>query len=160
MKNLNQITGQYSYGFLTDTFMFLHELLENQITPEQFLGWMERDRATRQEAAIAIREVGRKWEKIYLKRAPDCPVCGQRLLIEEINNHPRRMVDDHSHSWWVCQNPICEYDPKLDDRFPHEIMDDLGIPPVPGFHPPIRSTRRMRAASQQRSGCSKKNRRQ
>ena len=66
-------------------------------------------------------------DKMVQEKFPKCPVCNSRLMLEEVNTDLARIIDDHSHSWWVCPDIACEYDPETSDKYPYEILSDMGI---------------------------------
>lgn len=145
MSDIEKITDKHGYGFLTDVFMFLKDLEENDISPVDFLEWMGIDRKIREETFKKNREHSKAMRKIYEAKAPKCDVCGKVMGLEAINNIPSRMIDDHSKSWWFCPDINCEGDPITDDRAVLEIHAEFGlkIQPVYSDH---EITRRRRLA--------------
>lgn len=103
------------------------------------------------ERAREMRNVTRQ----LVEKSPKCKVCGMVMLLENVNERRSRMIDDHSKSWWICPDPLCEMEPILSDKYPYEIVADLGIqihrvsnqPPKP---PPAKRTRA--AMAQRQSG--------
>jgi len=94
--------------------------------------------------------------RILIDKSPKCPVCKMVMSLEPINDDRTRMIDDHSKSWWVCPDPACSCEPILDDKYPHEILMDLGVPVHKPFKPQS-SARRKRSAARQRN-CGQKRR--
>jgi len=92
------------------------------------------------------------------EKSPRCSVCDSQLMLEYINDKPQRMIDDHSNSWWICPDPECPFDPIISDKYPHEILTDIGVI-VHRPQPPDQAMRRKKAAAvQRRSGCGSKRR--
>lgn len=88
-------------------------------------------------------------EAALFEKAPRCSVCKSAMMLEEINNRASRMIDDHSHSWWICPDPTCPGDPIVSDMYPYEVLSDLGIA-VHKTMPAPTSLRRQKAAAKQR----------
>ena len=75
---------------------------------------------------------------------PHCPICNSRLVLEEVNTDLARIIDDHSRSWWICPDVACEHDPETSDKYPYEILSDMGI--MVHQRKPAPSNRRKKAA--------------
>ena len=151
-QHLEKYLAVFQLSLLQDFVTFYHHCRSGEIEVEEVAEFI-RQKAFRNHSLEVQRNIyNEKIQKMIVEKFPRCPLCGQRLSLEEINNHPRRMIDGHSHSWWVCSNMNCEFEPELSDKFPYEILSDLGIP----VHKPIAprgSLRRERAAASQRSRC-------
>ena len=87
-------------------------------------------------------------DKMVQEKFPHCPICDSRLMLEEVNTDLARIIDDHSHSWWICPDIACEYDPETSDKHPYEILSDMGIM-VHKRKPTPSSSRRKKAAMKQ-----------
>jgi hypothetical protein len=91
----------------------------------------------------------REARKIIEEKGPRCTICKTLLVLEDINDRESRMIDDHSKSWWVCPNELCDFEPILSDKYPYEILSDLGIQVHKKLNKaPMPNMKRRRAASQ------------
>lgn len=127
MKNLEQILDQYGYGFLTDVYMFVNNLSGNEIAVDEFMNFLGLEREIRRKAELAGLAAEQKWQQEYKEKAPVCQVCNKPLSLESVNTQSSRMIDDHSKSWWVCSDELCESEPITNDKPPEEVLQDLGI---------------------------------
>ena len=93
--------------------------------------------------------------KVLMENSPRCQVCNSIMMLEPINDQENRMVDDHSMSWWVCPDPDCGCDPIMSDKYPFEILTDLGVPVHRVIKQPqtgAQTRKRARSATQRRCG--------
>jgi len=86
--------------------------------------------------------------KNFAKLIPKCKECGLPLMVEAINNNPRRMIGGTAKSWWVCPDRACDSDPILSDRGPREELESKGVVSVK--HHMRKAMRRKTAAAQRR----------
>lgn len=84
-------------------------------------------------------------QRVINEKGPRCTVCKQHLILEDINDQRSRMVDDHSKSWWTCPDLFCTSEPIVSDKYPYEILSDMGIM----VHEKPSSNRRKKAAKKQ-----------
>lgn len=155
MKTFGQILDQYGYGFLSDVDTFLKELSNNEIAVDEFIKSLEDERQARQKAFLVEKAEAEEWSEAFQKKAPGCQVCGKKLLLEPINNTPKRMVDDHSKSWWVCPDQECTFDPIMSDKTPFKILSGLGVPLPKTAQAQVRqpqTKKRARSAARRRCG--------
>ena len=123
-QELNRLLGAFTISLLQDCITFNTHCERQKISLEEVVlfiqrGTSPRDRMLKNE--VLLRDS-------TLEKLPFCPVCKEgKLRLEEINNHPARMIDDHSHSWWTCPDPDCDFDPEISDKHPYEILSDLGV---------------------------------
>lgn len=157
MKNIQQITGDYGYGFLADVYSFVKNLSKNNIAVDTFMFWMQIEREAREAVEADVRAATDAWWRKYEANAPRCEVCGKTLMLEAINNNPRRMIGGTGRSWWVCPDTLCEADPVIDEREPYVLLAKLGVPAFRS-DPEVEKfkLKRARAAARRRRGCGKR----
>lgn len=154
---LREKLAVYSISMLQDFLTFLNHCEKNKIDSSEVRGFIQTEI---DEGYITADRAFARMEtlkKMYVEKMPRCPICDSQLEVEAINNHPARIVDKKSKSWWVCQRVYCDFDPILSKQEPWQEVADLGIPVHKKPKPinPRKKEKRMRAASRQR-GCGQK----
>jgi hypothetical protein len=66
------------------------------------------------------------------------------------------MIDEHSKSWMICPDPNCELEPITSDKYPYEILIDLGIQVHQKSKPPPIAKRKKAAIAQRGCGQGRK----
>lgn len=148
IDDLEKLLAAFPFSLLQDFITFtrhckLHRIDAGEV--DDFVRHFVGDVARRK-----IRQ-SREVTEAMLEKAPRCTVCGSVLTLEDVNNRKSRMIDDHSKSWWICPDMLCEMDPITTDKYAYEIFIDMGIQ----VHRPTNQTstaKRQKAAIQQRSG--------
>lgn len=151
MTDLSKIIEEFGYGFLQDVFQFYQRLSKAGITAAQFVEWMDADRSVRLQLEIKNIEEGQVWIDKFIAKAPKCEVCGRPMVLEIVNNMPKRMIDDHSKTWWICPDGYCEGEPITSDKTVAQVLADMKMT----FPPEVtdeRVTRRRRLALEAKKG--------
>jgi hypothetical protein len=153
-EELIALLAAFPFGMLQDFVTFSLHCERENIKLHEVIGYIESQ--IKDEFIAAERAYNRQQavKKIVAEKFPYCPVCKNQLRLEAINNHPGRVIDDHSKSWWICPDPECEYEPVLSDEHPQKVLSDMGIVmdrTNKQLNPQSRA-KRARAAGRQR-GC-------
>jgi len=156
-KELQDNLAAYPISMLQDFITFMVHCKKLNIKTSDIALFIKTEIENGNIEAQKSYERGIAIKKIMAEKMPYCPVCNTQLRLEPINNHPARIIDDHSKCWWVCPGESCEFDPVLSDQEPWKVIGDLGIPVynIPKTMTPQKRAKRMRAAGRQR-GCGKK----
>ena len=78
------------------------------ISNENLLQWLEERKA---EEIAEIERVNKDFEKYQAmldRVSPKCSICGKRMDLGDVNDHPARMIDEPGKSMWACPDD-CEY---------------------------------------------------
>lgn len=153
IDELNEKLVAYPLSLLQDFLTLRIHCERTDIDIEELPGYV---RHLAGDVARMEAQKSRVAQRVIDEKGPRCTVCEQPLILEDINNRRSRMVDNHSHSWWICSDPFCTSEPILSDKYPYEILSDMGVqvhrkPNKPeSINQPESINRRKRAASQQR----------
>jgi hypothetical protein len=139
----------YKLATIQDYMTFMHYCQRQKINMDQLHQYVQQQFYAYEEMSTRSQNQQIAIEKMIAEKFPRCSICKSQLMLEDINNNDARMVDDHSHSWWICPDPDCKFEPETDDRYPQEIMADMGILIN---KPKMSRAKRRRAANQKRRG--------
>lgn len=153
-EKLRKDLAVFPLSMLQDFLTFAAHCHQQEIEISEIRGFIQAE--IEDDYIVAERTFARQEsiKKIVAEKVPYCPICNSQLALEPVNDHPGRVIDDHSKCWWVCPRKLCDFDPILNDREPWRVMGDLGIPvhQIPKTMTPQKRAKRMRAAGRQR-GC-------
>jgi hypothetical protein len=127
-EELRDLLAPFSLSMLRDFVTFSTHCRRKLIDPSEIPEFIKQEIKERRVTIERGTARDKLLRKIIIKKSPKCSECGKTLVLEEINNDIRRMIDDHSQSWWVCPDLLCVFDPILKDETVFEILSDLGIP--------------------------------
>lgn len=123
-QELTHLFGAFTISLLQDCVTLITHCRREKISVEEIVQYLKRETSPRER--LLKNEV--RLQEYTSEKIPNCPVCKiNKLRLEDINNHIARMIDDHSHSWWTCPDPECDYDPETSDKYPYEVLSDLGV---------------------------------
>jgi hypothetical protein len=114
----------FTLGLMQDFLTFQKHCARIGITYEEVEGYVQHNALKEDKKTREITRVA----ELMGRRSPKCPVCKMQLILEPVNHNDASMVDDHSNSWWVCVDPGCEGESILSDKYPYEVLADLGVP--------------------------------
>ena len=151
-EELEGLLAVWPFSLVQDFMTFSDHLELMHINAEEIREYIRHRSENEQYEAATTFSRMKKINETIREKFPRCPICGNILFIQDINNHPSRMVDDHSRSWWICPDMQCEFEPVLNDKFSREVLSDNGIfLPFRNPMPSQKLQRRMRAAAKQRN---------
>lgn len=157
-QDIDRILGSFQFSMLQDFVTFSTLCRRESIGIDEVAAYIEHEVLSQHVSMQRVYRQQMKIRQAIKDNFPHCPVCRRQLSVEEINDHPARTIDDHSHSWWICPDPFCSYEPEASDKFPYQILSEFGVPVAkPRIQQP--DTRRAMAAATRRSGCSQSKRR-
>lgn len=149
---LEKLLAAFPLSMLQDFITFTMHCKREKIEDHEIVNFIKEQVAIGNEISSRVFKREIEVKKLMAEKFPYCAVCGQQLGIQEVNNHPSRMIDDHSKSWWICPDAECEADPILNDKYPYEIFIDLGIPVNQPLKPQSSRRRSLAAAAKKRRG--------
>ena len=126
-ENLTQALAAFPFRLLQDFVTLMRYCKREEITLQEIVDYVVEVRQIFAEGGIDPSFRRTQAEVDMLKKLPKCEFCGLALRVEPVNNTRRRMVNDHSRSWWICPNPECDHEPVLSDRPPAEELERIGI---------------------------------
>lgn len=148
IKELEDMLAAFPFSLLQDFITFTKHCERLDIDADEIPDFVRH--FIGDVARVQARQ-SRDFARQYEEKASRCTICNSILIIEDINDRKSRMIDKHSKSWMICPNRMCEFDPIMSDKYPYEILSDLGIQVHQKSKESLPSTaKRQKAAANQR----------
>lgn len=115
----------FPFSLLQDFMAFKNQCKLKSISIEEVIEYMKYIKSD-----LALVRNRKKVESMeaLLRNSPLCAICGNILELQSINDHPTRMVDESSNSWWVCPDMFCDSTPILEEKKTSVLKIELGVP--------------------------------
>jgi len=107
---IEKLLEPFSFNFaqLQDISTFLKQLKKNNISPSDFIKFVEEKKAEKAKIDRRTKEYLKKSKELWEKNALKCPECKIVMNLYSVNTNPRNQVGDNLRSQWIC--PKCWYE--------------------------------------------------